>query len=47
MKHALIIKIGAIGDVVMALPLARELKAAGYDTVQWLHGSDVTPVLEG
>jgi heptosyltransferase-2 len=44
-KRALIIKIGAIGDVVMALPLARELRTTGYGHITWLAGNDVLPII--
>jgi heptosyltransferase-2 len=45
MKHALIIKIGAIGDAVMAMPLARELKKQGFQRISWLAGKDIYPIL--
>ena len=43
-KRALIIKIGAIGDAIMALPLSRELVSQGYH-VTWLGGIDIAAVL--
>lgn len=43
-KRALIIKIGAIGDAIMALPLARELKQKGY-TLTWVAGADIAPIV--
>lgn len=44
-RSALIIKIGAIGDVVMALPLARELSAQGCTQITWLSGKEIAPIL--
>lgn len=44
-RSALIIKIGAIGDAVMALPLARELSTQGYSRISWLGGKDIAPIL--
>lgn len=44
-KSALIIKVGAIGDAIMALPLARELKRSGYESITWLGGRDLQTVL--
>ena len=44
MARALLIKFGAIGDVVMAIPAAHELYRAGY-TVDWVCGPAVLPVL--
>ncbi|RYZ89157.1 MAG: hypothetical protein EOP06_09745, partial [Proteobacteria bacterium] len=45
MKRALIIKIGAIGDAVMALPLLPALKAQGFDQITWVSGKDIVQVL--
>ncbi len=45
MKRALIIKMGAIGDVVMAVPGAYQLHLAGYG-VDWVCGAAARPVLE-
>lgn len=46
-KKVLIVKISAIGDVIMALPLAREIKKLypGAE-VTWLSGTLVQPILE-
>lgn len=46
MKTALIVKIGAIGDAIMALPLARALKERGFDEVHWLAGQGIVPILK-
>lgn len=46
MKHALIIKIGAIGDAVMALPILPTLAAEGYESVSWLAGNDIAGVID-
>ena len=43
-KRALIAKLGAIGDVVMAVPAAHALHQAGY-AVEWVCGQQVAPVL--
>lgn len=43
-KRLLIVKLGAIGDVVMAIPAAAAMHAAGY-TVAWVAGDVVAPVL--
>ena len=40
----LIVKFGAIGDVVMAIPAAAAMHAAGY-AVDWVAGNTVAPVL--
>ena len=45
MRRALVVKLGAIGDVVMALPGAYQLHLAGY-RVDWVCGRGVLPVLE-
>ena len=44
MRKALIIKFGAIGDVVMAIPAAYALFQTGY-TVDWLCGAQAAEVL--
>lgn len=44
MSTALVIKIGAIGDAIMALPLARTLKSQGK-TVHWLGGKSIRDIL--
>ena len=44
MARALLIKLGAIGDVVMLIPAARALFEAGY-AVDWVCGRTVAPVL--
>lgn len=45
MPRTLLIKFGAIGDVVMAIPAAWQLHLAGH-TVDWVCGPQVLPVLE-
>ena len=44
MGRALLIKLGAIGDVVMAIPAAHALLKAGF-AVDWVCGRTVAPVL--
>ncbi len=44
MPRALIVKLGAIGDVVMAIPAAHALHQQGYK-VDWICGTTVAPVL--
>jgi heptosyltransferase-2 len=44
-QRALILKLGAIGDVVMALPAVRLLYEAGVE-IDWVCGSAVLPLLE-
>jgi heptosyltransferase-2 len=44
-KRALILKLGAIGDVVMAIPAARLLADNGY-TITWVVGRAAAPVLQ-
>ena len=44
MKRALIVKMGAIGDVVMAIPGGWELHRAGYE-VDWVCGAGAAQVL--
>ncbi len=43
-KRLLVVKLGAIGDVIMAIPAAALLHAAGY-TVDWVASEAVAPVL--
>ena len=43
-RRALIVKMGAIGDVIMVLPAARALHDLGYE-VHWLCGGLVEPLL--
>lgn len=43
-KRVLVIKFGAIGDCVMAVPAAHAMHAAGYE-VDWVCGQAVAPVL--
>ena len=45
MRSVLIVKFGAIGDVVMLIPAAHEMHRAGY-RVDWVCGETVLPVLE-
>jgi heptosyltransferase-2 len=45
MPRTLLIKFGAIGDVVMAIPGARQLHDSGY-TVDWVCGPVVLPLLQ-
>ncbi len=45
MQRALILKLGAIGDVVMALPAVRLLYEAGMQ-IDWVCGRAVRPLLE-
>jgi heptosyltransferase-2 len=45
MPRALIVKLGAIGDVIMAIPAAHALHAQGY-AVDWLCGLAAAPVLQ-
>ncbi len=44
MKRALIVKLGAIGDVVMAIPAAFGLHEQGY-AIDWIAGPVVAPLL--
>lgn len=44
-KKALILKLGAIGDVIMTVPAARELDAQGFE-VHWVCGKAARPLLE-
>lgn len=43
-KRLLIVKLGAIGDVIMALPAAAAMHAEGY-SVDWVAGETVAPIL--
>lgn len=43
-RRLLVVKLGAIGDVVMAIPGAAAMHTAGY-AVDWVAGSAVAPVL--
>lgn len=43
-KRALIVKLGAIGDVIMAIPAAQALRGDGY-TIDWLCGETAAPIL--
>ncbi len=45
MKRALIVKLGAIGDVVMAIPAVYALRAEGY-SVDWVANGAAASVLE-
>jgi len=45
MPKILIIKFGAIGDVVMTIPAAYELHRAGFE-IEWVCGAQVLPLLE-
>jgi heptosyltransferase-2 len=44
MRRALIVKLGAIGDVVMAIPAAHQLLTMGY-AVDWIAGTPAASVL--
>lgn len=44
LRKALIVKLGAIGDVTMVLPAAWKLHQAGYE-IDWLCGKTVAPLL--
>jgi heptosyltransferase-2 len=44
-KRALIVKFGAIGDVIMAIPAAHTLYQHGFD-IYWVCGTAVQPLLE-
>lgn len=44
MPRALLIKLGAIGDVVMAVPAAHALHQAGFE-IDWVCGLQVAPLL--
>ena len=45
MPRVLLVKLGAIGDVLMLLPAAHALHQAGW-AVEWLCGAQVAPLLE-
>ena len=45
MPRTLIIKFGAIGDVVMLVPAAHQMHLAGYE-IDWVCGPGVLPILE-
>lgn len=45
MRNALIVKLGAIGDVVMAIPGAYQLHTAGY-AVDWVVSDAIAPILQ-
>lgn len=44
-KRALLVRLGAIGDVIMAVPAAHELFRQGFE-VEWLCGTGVQSLLE-
>src|SRR5882757_4870136 len=44
-KHALIVKFGQIGDVIMAIPAVYALHQQGVD-IHWVCGKTVQPLLE-
>lgn len=44
-KRALLVRLGAIGDVIMTVPVAHELFRQGLD-IEWLCGTGVLPLLE-
>ncbi len=44
MSRLLIVKLGAIGDVVMAIPAAHAMHQAGYE-IHWVCGTAVAPIL--
>ncbi|MBU6158175.1 MAG: glycosyltransferase family 9 protein [Bacteroidetes bacterium] len=47
MKHILILKVGAIGDVVMLLPLITEIRKKNpHAKITWLCGKQVLPILQ-
>ena len=43
-KTCLIVKLGAIGDVIMAIPAVRRLHALGYK-IDWMCGAPLAPLL--
>jgi heptosyltransferase-2 len=45
MPRVLLLKFGAIGDVIMAIPAAHQLHLKGHD-VDWVCGQAVLPILE-
>ena len=44
-RRALIVKMGAIGDVIMAIPAAYALHREGY-AIDWLCGKNIAPILQ-
>lgn len=44
MPRLLLVKLGAIGDVVMAIPAAHAMHQAGYE-IHWVCGKTVAPIL--
>ncbi|MFP5228302.1 MAG: glycosyltransferase family 9 protein [Acidobacteriota bacterium] len=44
-KRALLVRFGAIGDVIMVIPVAHELVRRGFE-IDWLCGTGVQPLLE-
>lgn len=44
MPRVLLVKLGAIGDVLMAIPAAHAMHAAGYE-VDWVCGRAIAPIL--
>ena len=44
-RRLLLVKFGAIGDVMMAIPAAAAMHAAGY-AIDWVAGTTVAPVLQ-
>jgi heptosyltransferase-2 len=44
MPRLLLVKLGAIGDVVMAIPAAHAMHQAGYE-IHWICGKTVAPIL--
>jgi heptosyltransferase-2 len=43
--RVLIVKIGAVGDVVMALPMLPAARSAGASRITWLCGQNIAPLL--
>jgi len=44
MPRLLLVKLGAIGDVIMAIPAAHAMQQAGYE-IHWICGQTVAPIL--
>ncbi len=44
MKRLLLVKFGAVGDVIMAIPAAAAMQACGYE-IDWIAGRTVAPIL--
>ncbi len=44
-RRLLLVKLGAIGDVVMAIPAAAAMHAAGYE-IDWVASETVAPILQ-